>query len=330
MLEPMFAELAEEIAACAPVKWLTGQLFVASLGPQDAPHRVWWDSGTHGQESSTPLGLLRFCRRHGTEWPWEGVGLRAVVADAQGLDELGYGFVGVDKSRSCWPPMWGYRLDDDRYWTYVDNNSAWGNVAQSHLPEVHSKLRQAMHDWEPTLVYASHETDNHERRRHPFWVGAGLMIIETYPIKPGTLLQLEGIPNPAASPVGFIAYLARRWGWLFGLPRWKRNARILQDNPHWQLVGRVADHYDGRMLGEPWMKYMEMIGYLTVGPGRMLHSRSLAASEWLTVTDYATTHFGCPGITTEAFPPGEIGMLGLDCRASETELFATAIVEALA
>ncbi|HID64402.1 MAG TPA: hypothetical protein EYP49_16925 [Anaerolineae bacterium] len=331
MIATTFKHLLDDLRGHAGFHWLRpGELCAVHLGPTSAAERVWWDVSTHGQECAPALALARFVREYGEEWPWPNVALVAVIADAQGLDELGYGFVGVDASRACWPPLWHYHQDDGRYWTFVDNNSAWGNMAEPHLPEVHRLLRQHMAWWHPTFVYASHETVNNEWSRHPFWTGCGLMVIETYPIAEALWPQLVGIPGPLEDPLGFIAYLFGRWGWaLLHIPRWRRCAKLLAKTPGYRIVSRIMERYTGPVMGVDWMRHIEAGGEISVGPGRFLHAPRMQRADWLTLTDYAVRHFGAVGVTTETFPPGELGVVGLDSRAEQTFLFARAVVEAL-
>lgn len=333
-MEITFERLAAELSEAARVEWLLpGRLPLARFGPPAAPRRVWWDAGTHGQECATPLALLHFARAEGADWRWPDVTLAAVVVDAEGFDELGYGFVGVDGSRSCWPPLWRYGQDKRRYWTFVDNNSAWGNLAASHLPEEHLALRRALRDFGPTFVYSSHETIWDTAEYDPFWSGCGLLVIETYPLPAGAMQAVIGVPEPTGDPVGFLGYLFRRWaGLVAGRPRWKRNARLLADVPGWRVVSKVMERYKASgspLMGAAWMRYVELQGDLTAGEARLLHGPEMMEADWLTVTEYAARHFGVPGVTTETFPPGEIGLVGLDWRKAQTFEFVLAVLDAL-
>lgn len=328
MLKATFAQLAAELSSYPDFQWaLPGELFVVWMGPCSAAERVFWNTGTHGQECAPPLALLRFARLYANDWPWPNVGIKAIVADAEAFDEVGYGFVGADGSRSSWPPMWGYRRDDKRYWSFVDNNSAWGNMAV--VPTAHKILRREMDAYRPTFVLASHETVTNEPDRQPYWAGCGLMTIEAYPISMDEIQALIGIPNPAGDPIGFIDYLGRRWLWLLGLPRWKRNARILKDNEDYQLLTKVMERFrelGGRVMGHKWMRYQEAMGALAIGPGRVVVSPK---ADWMTVASYAARHYGCPAITTETFDPGEIGVFGLDQRIIQNTQFVTTVAEVL-
>ena len=81
--------------------------------------------------------------------------------------------------------------------------------------------------------------------------------------------------------------------------------------------------------GQKWLRYLELFGELSVGEGRVLHGPGFYASDWIVVTDYATRNFGCPGITTETFPCGEIGCVGLDWRIKQNVGFVKATLDVL-
>jgi len=331
-MKPTFEQLADQLPR-ASSQIVPGVLQI-KLGPRDATHRVFWDSGTHGQECATPLALLKFAQRYAyaTDWQWPHVSLTAVVADGKGFDEMGYGFVGVDGEESCWPPLWRYGQDDQRYWSFVDRNSAWGNTARGHLPETHIALRQSLHDCDPTFVLSSHETVTNETLRQPFWPGCGLLVIENYPLSAELYEGIIGIP-PGDDILKFAGYLARRWYTLLsGQPRWKRNAKLLADVPGWQIVSGIVTRYFERgapLMDEKWMRYLELQGELSVGQGRILFGPMFYRSDWMVITEYATRHFGCPGVTTETFPHGEIGLVGLDWRIEQTFDFACAMMDTL-
>jgi hypothetical protein len=326
----------EELANTIP-NWLQfplhEDLIRVQFGKKNAPVRLLWDSGAHGAECAAPLALLEFVQQNQRSWKWPHVNLVAVVADGKGFDDSGYGFVGADKHESSWPPLWGYRQDDGRYWTFVDRNSAWGNAARSHLPDSHLALRNLMDEFKPTFVLSTHETVTNERKRGLFWPGCGIMVIENYAIAPELYNKIIGMPDPISNPLGFVAYLIRRWKtFLLPIPRWKRNANLLAAHPDWQLVTDIVARYKeggNPVMGQKWLRYLELFGELSVGEGRVLHGPGFYASDWMVVTDYATRNFGCPGITTETFPCGEIGCVGLDWRIKQNVEFVKATLDVL-
>lgn len=321
-----FAELREQLGGIS----LAEGVLAVKFGCPEASARLFWDTGCHGQENAPPLALLRFARTHAVEWPWPDLQVLAIVADGRGLDELGYGFIGSDGSESCWPPLWNWQFDRRGFWHYTDRNSAWG-LAGRHLPESHLVLRQALHDFNPTFVYSSHETVGmHERE--PFWVGSGPLLIESYPMTTEEVGNVRGIPDPGQDLLGFIGYLGRRWfTFITGQPRWKRNAKIMRDNPGWQLLSRIVARYENygqALMDEAWMRYLELLGELSIGRGRILHD-DILNSDWLILPEYAVRHFGIPAMTSETFTPGGIGMIGLDTRIKQTYHLALSICDVL-
>jgi hypothetical protein len=86
----------------------------------------------------------------------------------------------------------------------------------------------------------------------------------------------------------------------------------------------------GSICGDAWMRYLEdIVGYITVGPGRILHGPASIQSEWRTVTDYALGRYGCPGMTTESFQSAELGLRGLDDRVEMQHKYVTAVLDVL-
>jgi len=55
----------------------------------------------------------------------------------------------------------------------------------------------------------------------------------------------------------------------------------------------------------------------------------MAQSEWKTITDYALGLYGCPGITTETFPVGEVGLRGIEQRVAQQLAFTEATLDIL-
>lgn len=305
--------------------------FVIRLGPENAEKRLYWDNCTHGQEFAAPLALLEFVEKYAKDWRWPSVNVMAVFVDSEGYSEVGYGFWGVDGNASCWPPLWGYRQDKARYYTYTDFNSTWGNMALGHLSPLHKAMRDVLTEYSPTFLLSAHETVENETDRGLFWPGCGIMILEKYPLSKKMYEELIGIPDPAEDLLGFCGYLFRRWlTFITGRARWHRNAKILAKNDDFGLITKIVKRYtDGGnpLFGKKWQRIMELQGYITTGPGRAFFGRE--KSDWMTVMDYATRRFGIPTITTETFPVGEIGLVGMDWRKKQQLAFAEAVLDTL-
>lgn len=321
-------DLLSEIEKVVPVI-RTGSMPVIFLGPEAAPQRLYLDVGCHGQELAPPLALLDFVKKHGRNWKWPNVQVLATIVDMPGIEEVGYGFWGVDGAASCWPPLWGYRQDNNRYYTYTDFNSTWGNMALGHLSPLHKTMRDVLTEYEPTFILSLHEGVENETDRGFFWPGCGLMVIERYPLAPETHKKLLGIPNPIEGLTGFCEYLFRRWfTFLTGRPRWKRNAKILAENKDYKLITDIVGRYvdsGNALLGKKWLRIMELQGIITTGPGRLFFGRD-RNSDWMTVMDYAVRLRGIPGVTTETFPVGEIGLVGIDQRKSQQLAFVESVL----
>lgn len=326
-----FKQLIGEIGMIVPVMW-SGPVPLISLGSIDAPQKLYLDIGCHGQELAAPLALRDFVRKHGMDWKWPNVQVLATIVDAPGMEEVGYGFLGVDGNMSCWPPLWGYRQDNNRYYTYVDFNSAWGNMALGHLSELHKTMRDVLEEYGPTFLLSLHETVENETDRPPFWTGCGVMVIERYPLSSEMHRRLLGIPNPASNLLGFCEYLFRRWfAFITGKPRWKRNAKILSGQKEYELITDIMRRYiagGNPLLGKKWQRVVELQGIITTGPGRLFFG-DREASDWMTVMDYGVRRFGIPAITTETFPVGEIGLVGIDWRKKQQLAFVEAVLDAL-
>jgi hypothetical protein len=325
-----FADLIDEINEVVPLAW-EDDVPLIYLGPKDAKQKLYYDVGAHGQEMAGPLALRDFVQKYGKDWKWPNVQMLAVIVDAPGTEESGYGFWGVDGNASCWPPLWGYRQDKSRYWTYVDYNSTWGNMALGHLSPLHKAMRDVLTEYEPTFLLSAHETVENETDRGLFWPGCGIMVLEKYPISAKMYKKLIGIPNPAQDLLGFCGYLFRRWlTFITGRSRWHRNAKILAKNDDYALITEIVKKYtDGGNLlfGKKWQRIMELQGYVTTGLGRAFFGRE--KSDWMTVMDYAMRKFGIPTITTETFPVGEIGLVGVDWRKKQQLAFAEAVLDTL-
>ena len=322
MLKPSIQSLLEQADS-------QSGLYYLSRGSPKAEQRLYLVAGTHGNEIAGPLALQRLINE---EWRWPNVQMVAVFQDPQGWKEEGYGFVGVDGHESMWPPLWGYRMNQEMYWFYTDENSAWGNYAVD-TPR-HKKMKELMAELEPTFLVSLHETIRAETRRDIFWVGAGILLIEAWPISAG---ELRGVSNWVGNPLSDFA----GWGvrvlveWLrdmFGIRRYKLSTRAVKSNPHYQLTTRIAKRYEklgGVLASTRWMRYMETVQQLTIGPGRLLSSIVRMMSEWRTATDYAACNYGCPAVTTETFPCGEVGLRGIDQRVQQQLTYCHAVLDEL-
>lgn len=283
-------------------------------GSTNAPVRVWLQVGEHGQEIAGPLALALLSHE---SWCWPNVQLLACFSDPIGYDEEGYGFTSSEGDEACWPPLWGYRQDTEGFWRFVDRNSAWGTMNESALPVSHWEMRQKMNVFEPTFCLSLHETVRSEIKTDPFWQGAGLLLIENFPVSPS---EIAGVMGKSSTVLGAI--LRPLVGWLtsiLGVPAWKFARRALKDNADYTLLTHIADRFEelgGWLPGRKWTRYLEMFegrDPLTAD-GRLMHGLELARSDWRTITDYALGKFGCPGVTTESFKPAANGLRGLDKR----------------
>lgn len=324
MLKPTALEIAKAFGLYQDGVYFT------RCGPDDASQRLWLSAGTHGQEIAGPLALAELVQPG--KWKWPHVSMVATFSDPEGYDREGYGFVGLEGNESCWPPLWGYRQDGKGYWNYYDRNSLWGNTDTATLPLSHHAERMAMDIFEPTFVLSLHETVRSEVERDAFWVGAGLLVIETWPASAAEMNAVLGVSGSLSATAFDILY-----SWIksvLGVPQWRVAARALGSNPRYRLVSEIVSRYEqkgGKMTGERWMKYLALFlpGDLIVGPGRILHGPLVAQAEWKTITDYALGLFGCPGITTETFQAGEVGLRGIEQRVSQQLAFAEATLDVL-
>jgi hypothetical protein len=251
-------------------------------------------------------------------------------SDPYGFKEEGYGFASIEGEESCWPPLWGYRMDGKGYWSHYDRNSLWGNTDPATLPLSHRAERVEMGLFEPTFTLSLHETIRSEVERGPFWAGAGLLIIETWPV---SAAEISAARSDVASPAGAASDLL--WDWIesiLGRPKYLRAAKALRNNPYYQVVSEIVSRYEGsgwEVTTDKWTKYlaMSMRSDIFVGPGRILHG--MAQAEWHTITDYALAHFGCPGVTTETFPTGTVGLRGIEERVAQQLAFTEATLDIL-
>jgi len=321
MLKPKITHMDQDLA---------GPYFAYRTQPGKAcPQRLFLLGGTHGQEIAGPLAVMELLKQ---EWRWPNVEMVAIIQDPEGYKEEGYGFVGVDKHSSMWPPLWAYRMNEEVYWLYVDENSAWGNTVA--VPERHQFMRDEMDALQPTFVLSLHETVRSEVRRDVFWAGSGILFIECYPID---FLELNKavdiIGAPLHDPMGWAFRTLKDWlrpMWK-GL-RWQDAAKALTSNPYYQLVTRTTERYmqdGGKVCGVAWMRYMETMGVPTIGPGRMLHHPIQTQAEWKTATDYAVGKYGCPAVTTETFQSAELGLRGVDDRVDQQLRYITAVLDTL-
>ena len=303
-------------------------VYFGERGEDSAPQRLWLSTATHGQELAGPIALAELLKRG---WKWPNVQMMATISDPYGYMQEGYGFSSVEGEESCWPPLWGYRMDGKGYWSYYDRNSLFGNTDESTLPPSHLAERVAMDAFSPTFTLTLHETVRSEVERDPFWAGAGLLVIETWPISAAEIsVARSGNGSLTGVACGLI------WDWIasaLGHPQYIHAAKALKDNPHYQAVSEIVSRYERnyRVTGNKWMKYlaMSMRNDIFVGPGRILHGPAMAQSEWHTITDYALSHFGCPGITTETFPTGTVGLRGIEERAAQQLAFVESTLDVL-
>jgi hypothetical protein len=304
-------------------------LFWVKRGDPYAKQRLYLLVGTHGNEIAGPLALQKLVQE---EWRWPNVQMTAVFQDPQGWKEEGYGFVGVDGQESMWPPMFGYRKNEEWFWFYVDENSAWGNNAVQ-TPR-HKLMKELMSGLNPTFLLSLHETVRTEVNTDLFWPGAGILLIETWPISSSELMSVNNwVGNPLDDFVGWAVRVLVEWlRDLVGIRRWRLATRGVKKNPHYQLTTKIAERYvalGGELTGKRWMRYMEAIQQVIIGPGRMLHGLVSLMSEWRTATDYAVSNFGCPGVTTETFPCAEVGMRGIDQRVEQQLTYCHAVLDTL-
>lgn len=298
-------------------------------GDRNAPVRVWLQAGEHGQEIAGPLALALLSRE---EWRWPNVQLLACFSDPVGYDEEGYGFTSSEGDEACWPPLWGYRQDKEGFWRSVDRNSAWGTMNRNSLPASHKTMRESMDVFEPTFCLTLHETVRSEVKPDVFWQGAGLLLIETFPISPDEATGVAGKSDTVLSTI--LRPLVEWVTGIFGVPAWKFARRALKDNPHYALLTRIAKKFEaagGWLPGRKWTKYLE---YFTrhdplTADGRLMHGPNFARSDWRTLTDYALGQFGCPGVTTESFKPATPGQRGLDERVDLQLKYVHAVLDTL-
>lgn len=294
------------------------------------PQRLYLLGGTHGMEIAGPMAVMKLLEG---EWRWPNVEMAALIQDPTGYKEEGYGFVGVDEHQSMWPPLGrSYSRNEELYWFYVDENSAWGNNVV--VPPRHVFMREAMAELDPTFVVSLHETIWDENRRNLFWAGAGIFLIETYPMD---LRELGGvmdtIGSPHSDPIRWSYRTLKDWlRPLWKGLRYQEASKALKGNPHYKLVTKIAEKYmseGGRVAGTPWMRYLEHWNRPTIGPGRLIHDQIYLQADWKTVTDYAVGMYGCPGVTTETFEPPEIGIRGVDDRVEQQLLYVTSVLDVL-
>jgi hypothetical protein len=325
MLKPHLSEITKNMTLHE------SGIFYTYRGSVHAPQRLYLLAMTHGNEIAGPIAVSKLIE---AEWRWPNVQMVTVFQDPDTYIDEGYGFVSSTEKEdeAAWPPLWGYRQDDERFWFYVDENSAWGNNAI--VPDRHQKMREIMHELEPTFTLSLHETVQKETKRNEFWAGAGNLLIEIWPMNSAeisSIIQYEG--NPLSNPLGWAAKTAFEFiRGILRIPRWKVAVKALKNNPHYQLTTKIAEKYvgsGGQIAGKKWTEYLEYLRDMVVGPGRLVHGPEWALSEWKTATDYAATTFGCPGVTTETFQSAEIGLRGLDDRVQNQLLYITAVLDVL-
>lgn len=326
MLKPEISELIKDV----PKGNYRNGVWYWWVGDTPSSQHLFLIGGTHGQEPAGTLAIIELLKK---PWRWENVSACIVIQDPVGYEEEGYGFVGPDGQGTMWPPLWRYHQNDEMFWFYMDENSAWGNNV--NVPSRHQWMRGLLDELPPTFVLSLHETVRSEIRRDLFWCGAGLLLIEVYPM---SLSEFEGvidtIGSPYADPVTWAINTLREWlSPLWKERRWRRSQKALQNNTGYQLVSRIAERYEQyygfQLTGDAWMRYQEAMDQPTVGPGRIIHSPAMMQSEWRTATDYAVSKYGCPAITTESFQPAEMGIRGLDSRVAQQVAFVEATLDIL-
>ena len=223
-----------------------------------------------------------------------------------------------------WPPLFGSYKNEEMFWLYTDENSAWGlNAVQTPR---HKLMKRLMAKFEPTFMLSLHETVRTEVNTDIFWPGAGILLIETWPISSSELAAANNF-------AGWIVRVLVEWlRDMVGVRRYRLATRGLKKNPHYQLTTKIAERYvelGGELTSKRWMRYMEAVQQVVIGPGRILHGIVSMLSEWRTATDYAVSNYGCPGITTETFPCGEVGMRGIDQRVEQQLTYCHAVLDTL-
>lgn len=289
--------------------------------------------GTHGQEIAGPLALKRLLE---VGWRWPNVQLVAVWQDPRGYEEEGYGFISTEGQKSCWPPLAGYRKNEQLYWLYQDENSAWGMTV--NVPPSHQAMRDLMEQCRPTFCLSLHETVRSEVERDLFWAGADLLLIETWPIMREYATVGGYSDSPLKDPLGWVFKALRNFfcgivgGTPLAIPKYIWRQQQLKDNPHFQLTTAIVERYKelgGKVTGKRWMEYQEYFNRLTIGAGRLLHELPMIQSEWRTVTDFACCSYGIPAVTTESFPVAEIGIRGIEDRVKAQYLYTVATLDIL-
>ena len=189
-----------------------------------------------------------------------------------------------------------------------------------------------MNFFRPTFCLTLHETVRSEVKPDPFWQGAGLLLIENFPLSPREAANVQGGSD---SVLGAILGPLVRWiTSILGIPGWKSAQKALKDNPHYALLTRIADRFKeigGWLPGRRWTRYLEYFegrDPLTAD-GRLTHGPEFARSDWRTITDYALGHWGCPGVTTESFKSSSVGLRGLDERVHLQLLYTHAVLDIL-
>lgn len=325
MYKPALQELLKEKMARSKKYGI----YYATYRGDEPIHRLVVNGGTHGNELAGPLAIAKLLSEG---WQYDKLEVLFIIQDPIGYKEEGYGFVGVDGNESMWPPLWSYHMNRERYWAFYDENSTWGNMHE--YPERHRFMRHLIGSHQPTFAVGLHETIRSENIRDEFWSGAGNLLIETWPITPSEMAYAaDWVGSPSGSLVDWIWKVLFEWlRDMFGIRRWRMLRRGLMKNPHYQLTTEIADRYTdmgGHLTHNKWIRYLEAQQDIVIGVGRILHNPVSMMSEWKTFTDYCATNFGCPGVTTETFPCGEVGMRGLDDRVQEQYLYLKAALEVL-